>query len=113
MLDARLFHRAPFDPALARLLVQRSPAKSSVALDYITGFSKINNPDRFEPRHPPGRRQPASREDLTGPCHQIDQLRIEYLYPPSIDDAARVNLARYLAELETLVTGARAHAVRA
>ena len=44
--DSRLFERAPFDPALAGVLA-RHPATRMVALDYLSGFSKINNPNRF------------------------------------------------------------------
>ena len=60
--DARLFQRAPFDPALARLLAG-SGAPPMVALDYVSGFSKINNPDRFAPI---GRRRPLASIGDTG-----------------------------------------------
>ena len=75
--DARLFHRAPFDPALARLLAG-SGAAWQVTLDYVTGFSKINNADRFAPDVP----AEASRFDRRyRPIDQLDRQRIEYLYP--------------------------------
>ncbi len=106
--DARLFQRAPFDPALARLLL-RSGAPVMVAIDYVSGFSKINNPDRFGLDRP----AEAARFDRRyRPVDQIDRQRIAYLYPPAIDEAARVNLGRYLTEFETLVAGARARGVR-
>ncbi len=80
--DARLFQRAPFDPALARLL-PRSGAPWMVAVDYVSGFSKINNPDRFGLGSPGGSRplRPA-----VPPVDQIDRQRIAYLYPPVIDE---------------------------
>jgi hypothetical protein len=106
--DGRLFQRAPFDPALARLLL-RSGAPPMVAIDYVSGFSKINNPDRFGLDRP----AEAARFDRRyRPVDQIDRQRIAYLYPAAIDDAARVNLAHYLTELETLVAGARARGAR-
>src|SRR5581483_2937285 len=46
--DRRLFVRAPVDTALVRLLVG-TPGGLPVALDYASGFSKINNADRFAP----------------------------------------------------------------
>lgn len=104
--DARLFYRAPFDPALARLLLQE-PARRAVALDYITGFSKINNADRFKPD--------VGDEEarFTRTYHrvqQIDEERIEYLYPPSSDRAAE--RPRYLAELDALVAAVQARGIR-
>jgi hypothetical protein len=106
--DARLFQRAPFDPALARLLPS-SGASRTVALDYVSGFSKINNPDRFGPDRP----AEAARFDRRyRPVDQVDRQRIAYLYPATIDDAARVNLRRYLEQFESLVDGARARGAR-
>jgi hypothetical protein len=107
--DVRLFQRAPFDPALARLLL-RGDLAPMVGVDYLTGFSKINNPDRFGPDQP----AEASRFDRRyRPVDQIDRQRIEYLYPASIDDAARGNLDRYLGIFEALLADARARGIRA
>src|SRR3972149_2554189 len=50
--DVRLFLRAPVDPALAGLLL-RNPATRFQALDYMAGFSRINNHDRFSPEVDP------------------------------------------------------------
>ena len=72
--DARLFQRAPFDPALARLLL-RSGAPLMVAIDYVSGFSKINNADRFGLDRP----AEAARFDRRyRPVDQIDRQRIAY-----------------------------------
>jgi hypothetical protein len=108
LADARLFHRAPFDPALARLLV--GAAKPSIALDYITGFSKINNPDRFAPDVRP--EEGARFERTYRPIAQLDQQRIEYLYPDASGAAAIASRDRYLAELGDLIRLANARGVR-
>ena len=106
--DARLFQRAPFDPVLARLLV-RSKAPWPVALDYVTGFSKINNPGRFSEDRP----AEAARFDRRyRAVEQIDRQRIEYLYPAGMGDQAQRNLQRYLAEFESLVAGVRSRGLR-
>jgi hypothetical protein len=98
--DSRLFVRAPFDPALARLLLQQ-PGAAWTALDYISGFSKINNPDRFEPDVFVDE---GSRFDrVYRPVRQLDEQRLAYLYPPEVDQAV---LTRYLAELESMVASA-------
>jgi hypothetical protein len=101
--DARLFHRAPFDPALASLLA-RSGASWRVTLDYVTGFSKINNGDRFA-RDVPAE---ASRFDRRyRPIEQLDQQRIDYLYPAAIDETVRSTRERYVSQFEALVAAAR------
>jgi hypothetical protein len=106
--DARLFQRAPFDPVLARLLVQNR-APWAVTLDYVTGFSKINNPDRFGDDRP----AEAARFDRRyRAVDQIDRQRIAYLYPAAMDDQARRYLQRYLADFESLVGGARRQGLR-
>ena len=105
--DARLFQRAPFDPSLAGLLV-RNRAPWPVALDYVTGFSKINNPDRFGDDRP----AEAARFDRRyRAVEQIDRQRIAYLYPAA-DDQAQRNLQRYLDDFESLVVAVRARGVR-
>ena len=101
--DARLFHRAPFDPALAALLA-RSGASWRVVVDYVTGFSKINNAGRFAPDVP----AEASRFDRRyRPIEQLDRQRIDSLYPPAIDETVRSNRQRYLSQFEGLVAAAR------
>ena len=80
--DARLFLRAPWDPALARLLLATPPARPA-AIDYITGFSKINNADRFKPDL---HEQEGPRfERAYRPVEQIDRHRIAYLYAGATD----------------------------
>jgi hypothetical protein len=99
--DRRLFVRAPFDPALARL-VFAIPGARSVALDYTLGFSKINNPDRFAPDLPAD--EGARFDRRYRPVPQLDEERLEYLYPKTIDGET---FARYLAQFEALLGDAR------
>jgi hypothetical protein len=107
--DSRLFARAPFDPDLARLLL-RNPASRSVGLDYAIGFSKINNPDRFKTDMSD---EEATRFDRTyRPVKQIDQQRLEYLYPPRSPEEAASSLRRYLLEFEALIQSAQAQGIR-
>lgn len=98
--DVRLFRRAPFDPALARLLLRygaRGEASFGVALDYVSGFSKINNPERFKPD--------VSEDELKrfGRVHRPssqDAKRVQYLYPAGMDEQA---FSRYLSMFRDLV----------
>ena len=106
--DAALLHRAPFDPALAWLLL-RNPATRAVARDYVVGFSKINNPDRFVPDVLEGE---GNRFDRTyRPVPQIDRQRIAYLYPNAIDDATLQD-SPYLAALEDLIGKVQSRDIR-
>lgn len=95
--DVRLFDRAPFDPVLFQVMFQNPPSRS-VALDYLAGFSKINNPDRFKPD--------ISEDEATRftktyrPVSQIDKQRIEYLYPKQVDQGV---FQHYLAEFEDMI----------
>ena len=99
LLDRKLFLRAPWDPTLAARLL-RNQAAWPVAADYITGFSKINNPDRFEPdTHV----QEGPRfERVYRPVEQIDRQRIAYLYPEGTSEASGADSA-YFAEFEKLI----------
>jgi hypothetical protein len=106
--DARLLQRAPFDPALARLLAA-SGAPPTVTVDYITGFSKINNPDRFGADRPA---EAARFERRYRPIDQIDRQRIAYLYPAVFDETVRATFERYLGRFEALISDARARGIR-
>jgi hypothetical protein len=104
--DARLFYRAPLDVSLVRLLLQEHVDRS-VVLNYASGFSKINNPDRFAPDIP----DDAARFEKTyRPVEQIDQQRIDYLYPHQNDEQATER--RYLAEFEDLMQYMKARNIR-
>lgn len=104
--DVRLFQRAPFDPVLVSILLSR-PEGRAIALDYITGFSKINNPDRFSPDITDDE---ATRFDkVYRPIKQIDAQRLDYLYPSESDPAF---YTRYLSEFEDLVRYTQEHNIR-
>ena len=107
--DARLFQRAPFDPRLVPLLA-RAGASWKVTLDYAAGFSKINNADRFSPdvREEEG----ARFERAYRPVAQIDEQRLAYLYPATIDAAAVANRDRYLGVLAEVCDEALARGMR-
>ena len=94
--DTRLLLRAPWDPSLAWLLL-KTPAARWVAMDYITGFSKINNPGRFQPDL---HKQEGQRfERVYRPVEQIDRRRIAYLYPLPVDEQS-LRESPYLAQFE-------------
>lgn len=102
LTDTRLFVRAPFDSRLARVLL-RDGAPPAVTLDYLSGFSKINNPDRFAPDTHADEGSRFTRTYRAIP--QIDQQRLEYLYPRTISpDVTR----RYLDQFEALIRDAAA-----
>ncbi len=103
--DARLLRRTPFAPALAGRLLDYSlhDAVSPIAvLDYVSGFSKINNRERFQPDIWEGE---AQFERAHRPSSTADTRRIAYLYPDAAPDPAAVE--RYLREFETLIAEAR------
>lgn len=104
--DTRLFVRAPFDLKLGELLL-RTPAGRPVALDYLSGFSKINNPDRFAPDIPGDERTRVTR--IYRPVPQIDRQRIEYLYPARIDPDTTKG---YLLQFESLIDDVRSRGAR-
>lgn len=97
--DVRLLDRAPFDLRLAALLFE-TPATRQVAFDYLLGFSKINNQDRFKPdvREEEGSRFLRAYR----PVPQIDEQRIAYLYGDQRSTPAGLS-ERYLREFEALV----------
>jgi hypothetical protein len=104
--DTRLFARAPFDPALVALLL-RNRATRLAALDHASGFSKINNRDRFASDVPP---EEGPRFERTyRPVRQIDEARVAYLYARTVDPSV---LQRYMGEFESLVRNARAGGMR-
>jgi len=102
-LDSGLFARAPLDPKLAMTLWEYPWARSQL-LPYLSGFTKINNADRFT----------IDRSDAEvnkfvktyRPIAQIDAQRIAYLYPAEID--AHV-FEHYLSEFAALADMVAAH----
>jgi len=99
--DAKLLRRTPFDPALAWQLARYSlndGVRATAVLDYIFGFSKINNRERFESDIWEGE---TTFDRVARLSAAADAKRIDYLYPDAVPDPAV--FSRYLAVLETLI----------
>ena len=96
-LDSTLLARAPLDLDLIRTLT-RYPWAQDELLPYVSGFTKINNHDRFAPDR--------SDAELTKfaktyrPIPQIDRQRVAYLFPPEISQS---EFQRYLGEFAGLI----------
>jgi hypothetical protein len=101
--DRRLFARAPFDPALARLLWSTSNLWP-VAIAYTTGFSKINDQERLAGDRPADEGARFDRRYRAVP--QLDEERLAYLYPAGPNPVTR---QKYLDQFEALVRRAQAH----
>jgi hypothetical protein len=102
--DAKLLRRTPLEPAIARRLwdyawVEGVDARA--VLDYVTGFSKINNRERFERDLWEGE---AQFDRVYPPSAGAVKKRIAYLYPDKTPPAA---LGRYLEEFSSLIAFAR------
>ena len=108
MRDTELFERAPWDPLLARMLLA-DRATRPVALDYLTGFSKINNGERFDADmfEAEGTRFERSYR----PIPQIDRQRLEFLYPQGASDELLDRLS-YLSELEEMIREVQGRGMR-
>jgi hypothetical protein len=79
--DVKLFQRAPFDFTLAKMLFNYTFQEGiayTVFLDYLSGFSKINNRDRFKPDV---REDEAKFDRKYRFIASRDMTRIKYLYP--------------------------------
>jgi hypothetical protein len=104
--DTRLFVRAPFDVSLGRVLLLDG-ATRSIGVDFVTGFSKINNKDRFAADVTPEESTRFNR--AYRPVKQIDDQRLEYLYPREIDQAA---FAHYMTEFEKFLRDVQSRGIR-
>jgi hypothetical protein len=105
-IDAKLLRRTPFTWAIARTLFNysRQDGVSSLAvLDYVSGFSKINNRERFQRDQWEGE---AQFERVYRPSPSMLKKRIDYLYPPL---ASPELPSRYLAKFADLVALAQAY----
>jgi hypothetical protein len=106
--DRELYARAPWDPRLGLLLL-RHPGARSMALDYMLGFSKVNNPNRFLPDVFEAE---ASRFDRTyRAIPQIDRQHLAFLYPGEIDETTLLE-SPYLAAFEDLIRYVQARGSR-
>jgi hypothetical protein len=107
--DARLLRRTPWDPAVAAGLmryVRDEGVDMRAWLDYVSGFSKINNRERFEADAWEGE---AQFERVARPSKSAISKRIAYLYPHQTHAAAR---ERYLAAFSALLDLARRHGMQ-
>lgn len=107
--DAKLLARTPYRPAVAAGLWQfvREDGVAPRALaDYTTGFSKINNRDRFQDDRWEGE---AQFERAWRPSTSAVKKRMAYLHPDGNPDAA---LDRYLAELSRVLALAQQAGMR-
>ncbi|RIK85786.1 MAG: hypothetical protein DCC69_09460 [Hyphomicrobiales bacterium] len=103
--DGDLLARTPFHPALAARLagyVAREGVDPRALADYVTGFSKLNNRNRFRRDVWEGE---ASFERTFRLSPSAERSRIGYLYPPVADETAMRE--RYLAAFAGLVETAQ------
>lgn len=102
--DVKLLRRTPFEPAIARRLwdyARHEGVDASAVLDYVSGFSKINNRERFQQDVWEGE---AQFDRDYRPSVTAASKRIAYLYPQQTSAAA---LSRYLDEFSALIALAR------
>ena len=107
--DVKLVRRTPFDPAIARRLWSYSRSEGvdvRALLDYLSGFSKLNNRERFQRDIWEGESQ---FDRVYRPSATATAKRIAYLYPTASDDAV---LVHYLREFSDLIALARQHGAR-
>ncbi len=103
--DVKLLRRTPFDAALAGAFFSyalREGVDWRVPLDYATGFSKINNPERFRPDRWEGETQ---FERTYRPSGAAEARRLEYLFPAM--PAGPAELERNLDTFEALLEEAQ------
>lgn len=106
--DAKLLRRTPFEPAIARRLCDYAWSEgvdARAVLDYVSGFSKINNRERFQLDVWEGE---AQFERAYRPSSTAVKKRIDYLYPDKTSPAA---LSRYLEAFSSLIGLARKEGV--
>ena len=107
--DAKLLRRTPFEPAIAARLwdyARREGVDPRAVLDYASGFSKVNNRERFQRDVWEGEAQ-FEREYRRSATAL--KKRIAYLYP---DPASEAALSRYLGQLAAIAALARREGAR-
>ncbi|MHB1102864.1 MAG: hypothetical protein ACYC0C_08840 [Devosia sp.] len=110
LADAKLLRGTPLDLSIAARLGSYVAIKGAdwrALLDYLTGFSKLNNRDRFAIDTWEGEVQFGRRYR---PSAQAEDDRIAYLYPAESDDLD--TLQRYLGELDELIGLAEANGAK-
>ncbi|HEY8048651.1 MAG TPA: hypothetical protein VIE63_05710 [Ramlibacter sp.] len=101
--DAKLLARTPWEFGTLESLagyVATEGVSWRAGLDYATGFSKINNRDRFKPDRWEGA---AQFDKPWRPSTSAVKKRIDYLYP---DGTKHEQLAHHLAQLDALAADA-------
>jgi hypothetical protein len=107
--DVKLLRRTPFDLRLARRLLtycRKEQVDPRALLDYTTGFSKINNRERFEIDVWEGEKQ---FDRTYRPSASATRNRIAYLYPRPTSDPL---LSRYLSIFSSVIGMAQERNVR-
>ncbi|MGZ5876343.1 MAG: hypothetical protein ACXWKP_30120 [Bradyrhizobium sp.] len=107
--DAKLLRGTPFDPATAWLLLQYSRSAGvdpHALIDYVTGFSKINNRDRFQKDVWEGELQ---FDRVYRQSAAAARSRIAYLFPEA---ARETEISRYVTEFAGLLELAQRRQVR-
>jgi len=103
--DAKLLSRTPFDPNLARRFftyVVQEGVDARALIDYATGFSKINNRDRFKKDIWEGE---TTFDRVYRSSATATAKRIAYLYPKGAPHP--LTIERYLAVLDSLIITAQ------
>jgi hypothetical protein len=107
--DVKLLRRTPFDLRLARRLLTycwKEEVDPRALLDYTTGFSKINNRERFEVDVWEGEKQ---FDSVYRSSASAIKSRISYLFPSSDRETS---MARYIAQFGELLDTAHRQNVR-
>ena len=107
--DGKLLGRTPFEATLARRLFSYSLNQGvdfRAPLDFVTGFSKINNRDRFDRDVWEGEKQ---FDRVFRPSPAMTKSRIAYLYP---EPPTSAHLTHYLEVFDDLVTLAQQQGIR-
>jgi hypothetical protein len=109
-LDSKLLGRTPLDASQARRLLRYVVAEGvdvRALLDYVTGFSKVNDRDRLKPDIWEGA---AQFDRVNRPSAVADAKRIAYLYPDA--GGREAAMARYLDVFAALIDLARQRDIR-
>jgi hypothetical protein len=107
--DAKLLRGTPFDRDIAWRLwtyARRDGVDPRTFLDYVSGFSKLNNRDRFQTDIWEGESQ---FDRVYRPSASAIKSRIGYLYPNGTQGEA---LSRYLAAFSGLLMLADQHGIK-
>lgn len=95
--DNAMFARAPLDFQLAATMAAYPWARGEI-LPYLSGFTKINNADRYAVDRSDAELNKFAK--TYRPIPQIDTQRVAYLFPPEI---SQDEFRRYLGEFDALV----------